>query len=204
MVNLLDVERLVRTQEAAVQRWHAAPVGNDEREPLWTLILANHAFNFQLWHEEDKARDLHASDAQIAQVKRAIDKFNQQRNDAVERIDELLVQVLAQAGVAAPADAPLNTETPGSTMDRLSILALKIYHMAEEAHRADASAEHREKSAAKLAVLLQQRADLSASLAALLEDLAQGRKRLKIYRQMKMYNDPTLNPVLYKGAGAKT
>jgi hypothetical protein len=203
MDDLLDVDRLVRLHESSVERWHTVAITHDEREPLWKLVLLNHAFNFQLWHEEDKARDPRASDTQIANVKRNIDKWNQQRNDAVERIDEFLVGALAQAGVTAAPDAPLNTETPGSAVDRLSILSLKVFHMREEAGRKDADAAHREKSAGRLAILLQQRADLSASLAALVKDIGAGRKRLKLYRQMKMYNDPTMNPVLYRGVPAK-
>jgi len=203
MVDLLDVDRLVRLHEASVERWHDVPITHDEREPLWKLILLNHAYNFQLWHEEDKARDPRATDTEMARVKRAIDKLNQQRNDAAERIDEHLAGVLSEAGSAAPADAPLNTETPGSAVDRLSILALKVFHMREESARTDADAAHREKAAGRLAILLQQRTDLSGSLAALLEDLAAGRKRLNLYRQMKMYNDPALNPVLYRSAPKK-
>lgn len=203
MASLLDVDRLVRLHEASVERWHAMPVTHDEREPLWKLVLLNHGYNFLLWHEEDKARDPKATAADIAAVKRAIDKLNQQRNDAVEKIDEHLIGALAEAGVRAADTAPLNTETPGSAMDRLSILSLKVFHMKEEAERKDADAAHREKAAGRLAILMQQRADLSGSLAALLDDLSAGRKRLRLYRQMKMYNDPTLNPVLYRGDGKK-
>lgn len=203
MAALLDVERLLHWHESAVERWHAGPITEDERDPLWGQIQINHARNFQLWHEEDKARDPRASDAEIARVKRAIDRLNQQRNDAIERMDECLLAALAQAGVAPPAGTPLNTETPGSVIDRLSILALKVFHMREESERRDADAAHRERAAARLAILVQQREDLAASFAALLKDIATGRKRLKVYRQMKMYNDPTLNPVLYRAPGDK-
>lgn len=198
MADLLDVERLVRLHASSVERWHAAPIVHDEREPLWRLVLLNHGFNFTLWHEEDKARDPKASDGAIAKVKRAIDAANQQRNDATERIDEFLLGALAEAGIAPGAAVPLNTETPGSVVDRLSILSLKIFHMREESLRSEADDAHRRKSAERLAILEQQREDLSQSLRTLLADLAAGRKRLKMYRQMKMYNDPTLNPVLYR------
>ncbi len=203
MDTLLDVDRLLRLHESSVERWHTTEIVHDEREPLWKLILANHGHNFQLWHEEDKAREVGAGDAAIATVKRTIDKYNQLRNDAVERIDEFLVAALAEAGIAAPATAPLNTETPGSAVDRLSILSLKIFHMREEAGRQDADEAHRSKATGKVAILEQQRTDLAASLRALTADLAQGRKRLKVYRQMKMYNDPTLNPMLYRAQARK-
>ncbi len=200
MDDLLDVDRLLRLHESSVERWHTTDIVHDEREALWKLILLNHGHNFRLWHEEDKARESGAKDTAIATVKRTIDKFNQQRNDAVERIDEFLVGALAEAGVAAPPDAPMNTETPGSVVDRLSILSLKVFHMREEAQRKDADAPHRRKAAERLAILEQQRVDLATALRALLDDLAHGRKRLKVYRQMKMYNDPTLNPVLYRSS----
>jgi hypothetical protein len=201
MAALLDVDRLLRLHEEAVERWHSQPPAHDEQEPPWSLVQLNHACNFQLWHEEDHARDPRASDAQIAQVKRSIDRLNQQRNDAVERIDEWLLAALARAGVTPSPEAPMNTETPGSVVDRLSILALKVFHMREEAQRQDADAAHRERAAARLAILIQQREDLAAGLAVLLKDIAAGRKRLKVYRQMKMYNDPSLNPVLYRASG---
>lgn len=198
---LIDPARLVRLHDRSVERWHAGPIVNDERDPLYALALANHAFNFQLWHEEDRARDRAADDAVIAQVKRAIDGFNQQRNDAMERIDEWMLNALAAAGVQPAADAPLHTETVGAVVDRLSILALKIFHMHEQTVRTDADEAHRESCRAKLAVLREQRDDLAASLALLEADLRAGRKRFKVYRQMKMYNDPSLNPVLYGKGG---
>src|SRR6185503_15399300 len=100
------------------------------------------SYNYRLWHEEDKARSPTASDAEIAQVKRAIDKLNQQRNDWIEKLDDWITEELARLHVAAPATAPQNTETLGSTIDRLSILALRIYHLIEQRDRADATAEH--------------------------------------------------------------
>jgi hypothetical protein len=201
MAALIDVARLVTLHDGAVERWHAQPVAVGESEPLWREIQTNHARNFELWHEEDQARDPDAPDAVIARVKRAIDRLNQARNDAMERIDETVRSSLGagSAGEAATVDArPLHSETVGSIVDRLSILSLKIFHMREQAERPDADAEHRRTCAAKLAVLLEQRGDLAAALAALADDLAAGRKRFKVYRQMKMYNDPALNPVLHK------
>jgi Protein of unknown function (DUF4254) len=198
---LFDANRLVRLHDGAVERWHAGPIVIDEREAFYRLALSNHAFNFQLWHEEDEARDSAADDAVIARVKRAIDGFNQQRNDAMERVDEWVLGALAAGGVAPEGDLPLHSETVGAIVDRLSILALKIYHMHEQTLRSDATQAHREACRAKLATLREQRADLAAALRALEADLRAGRKRFKVYRQMKMYNDPALNPVLYGGRG---
>jgi len=198
----LSVADLVRLHAEAVARWHEAPVDPAHPEPFGALVMANHAFNFRLWHEEDQARDPAADDAVIAQVKRNIDRLNQQRTDAFEKIDDWVVAALAAAGVRAAPDAPLNSETVGSIVDRLSILALKVFHMDEQARRPDADEAHRLTCAGRLAVLTEQRADLAGSLEALVADLWAGRKRFKVYRQMKMYNDPALNPVLYgKGRG---
>ena len=158
---------------------------------------AQHEQNFRLWHQEDIARSPAVSDADLAAVKRSIDKLNQQRNDLIEQLDDWLIADLAAAGVAPAAEARLNTETPGSVIDRLSILALRVYHMEEQATRADADEAHVAKAKARLEILGQQHRDLSASLCELLDDLFAGRKRLKVYRQFKMYNDPTMNPYLY-------
>jgi len=202
MDDLLDVDRLLERQALCVERWHAEAVLNAETAAPWRDVLDNHARNFELWHEEDRARDPHADDRVIAQVKRNIDRLNQQRNDAIERLDEWLTGQLNARGMRAPADAPLNSETAGSIVDRLSILALKVFHMREQTRRADVEAAHVEKCRARLAVLETQRADLAASLRMLLRDVAQGRRRLPTYRHMKMYNDPSLNPVLYGRAKA--
>jgi hypothetical protein len=201
MASLIDVDRILRLHREAVERWHAAPAagaaGEAMRDGFWRFVEENHQRNIELWHEEDKARDRMASDAVIAQVKRNIDRFNQLRNDAMERMDEALLQALEQSAAPPASGAPLNSETAGTIIDRLSILSLKVYHMQEEAQRAEGGAAHREKAAARLAVLRTQQEDLADCLRALAEDLAAGRKRYKVYRQMKMYNDPTLNPVLY-------
>ncbi|HEY2146817.1 MAG TPA: DUF4254 domain-containing protein, partial [Pirellulales bacterium] len=136
-------------------------------------------------------------DARIAAVKRAIDRFNQQRNDATERIDDYLKRETEDRKVIIAPDARWNSETPGNVIDRLSILALRIYHMQEQVERADAEPDHIERSRQKLAVLEVQQQDLSVALSELLADIFAGRKRLKVYRQYKMYNDPALNPYLY-------
>jgi len=198
---LLDTEALVRQitdlQQEAVVRWHQRDFDN-AYTGLLAVVCQQHQFNFQLWHEEDLARSSDVSDNRIAAVKRAIDRFNQQRNDAIERIDETLLHMLESAGVLAEADARLNSETPGSAIDRLSIMALRVYHFEEQLDRDDVDHAHRERVAERLARCHVQHADLSQSLAELLSDLFTGRKLLKVYRQMKMYNDPTLNPHLYR------
>ena len=194
---LLDVEWLLQRQLSQVGEWHNVQYIPESGDPLYQLVSEQHHTNFDLWHEEDKARDPDASDAIIATVKRSIDRLNQKRNDEIEKIDEALLDELGQRSVRIMADARLNSETPGSMIDRLSISALKIYHMDEETKREDASSEHQKNCEAKLMLLQEQRRDLGKCLLEFLEDLAFGRKTLKVYRQMKMYNDSSLNPVLY-------
>ena len=147
------------------------------------------------WHFEDIIRDPHIDPIEALKLKRRIDRSNQDRTDLVEQIDSYFRQQYSDVKVLP--DARINTESPAWAVDRLSILALKIYHMREQAEREDAPAEHREKCKAKLNVLLEQQVDLSTAIDQLLEDIAAGRKYMKVYRQMKMYNDPSTNPILY-------
>lgn len=148
------------------------------------------------WHYEDIIRDPHINPEEALALKRRIDHSNQDRTDLVEEIDSYFRQLYSK--VTPQKDARLNTESPAWAVDRLSILALKIYHMKEQVERKDASKEHIQKCRAKLAVLLEQQVDLSTAIDQLLEDIEQGRKYMKVYRQMKMYNDPSTNPILYK------
>ena len=194
---MIDVNEILELHATAVERWHRAPLDNPYREFL-QLVCQQHQFNYLLWHEEDIARSPDVGDAKIAVVKRAIDKYNQQRNDAIEKLDDFLVHQIAARGVRLLDNATQNTETPGSTIDRLSIMSLRKYHMEEQAARPDASAEHRDKARGRLSILAEQHADLANSLGELLGDIFSGRKRLKVYRQFKMYNDPSLNPYLYQ------
>ena len=148
------------------------------------------------WHLEDLIRDPEINPADALTLKRRIDKSNQDRTDLVEQIDSYFLNYYSQVTLAA--DARLNTESPAWAIDRLSILILKIYHMQEQVQRTDASEEHLQCCGAKLNVLLEQRTDLSEAINQLLDDLQNGKVRMKVYRQMKMYNDPATNPVLYQ------
>ena len=148
------------------------------------------------WHLEDLIRPDDVDPVEALKLKRRIDRSNQNRTDLVERIDDLFLQQFST--VTPLAGATINTETPSWAIDRLSILALKIYHFQIEASRPDASPEHHARCQAKLDTLLTQRADLTEAIDCLLDDLAAGRRLMKVYRQMKMYNDPSLNPMLYK------
>lgn len=162
---------------------------------LWQAVEDNHRCNCLLWDEEDLARRRNVPDSEIAANKRAIDGYNQKRNDAIERIDEHLLAAL-QARERKPG-ARLNSETAGSMIDRLSILSLKIHHMRLQTLRTDVDREHIETCGAKLARLTEQRRDLASCLDRLLEEAARGVAYFKVYRQFKMYNDPKLNPAIY-------
>jgi hypothetical protein len=174
---------------------------HDDRQPaeaasdLWRAIADNHRNNCLLWDEEDLARRKSVPDAAIANNKRAIDAYNQKRNDAIERMDEQLLVLFS--GNFNTKSARLSSETPGAMTDRLSILSLKIRHMRLQTLRSDVDAAHIETCIAKLNRLNEQRADLAACLDRLLEECARGESSFKIYRQFKMYNDPKLNPALY-------
>lgn len=167
-------------------------------ESIEGILYAKNRIDAVQWHLEDIIRDPDIGPVEALALKRRIDRSNQERTDMVEELDSYFRTLYS--GVEVAADATINTESPAWALDRLSILALKIYHMAAEAGRADASEEHRARCAAKLAVLEEQRTDLVSAIGALLDDIAAGRKYMKVYRQMKMYNDADTNPVLY---GAK-
>ena len=167
-------------------------------ESIEGILYAKNRIDAVQWHLEDIIRDPDIDPVEALALKRRIDRSNQERTDMVEELDSYFRTLYS--GVEVAADATINTESPAWALDRLSILALNIYHMAAEAGRADASEEHRARCAAKLAVLEEQRTDLVSAIGALLDDIAAGRKYMKVYRQMKMYNDADTNPVLY---GAK-
>ena len=200
---------------SAIERFHDACLAWSEwparlpdfaTDDVWHWIATNHRNNSRLWDEEDLARRTRASDAEITANKRAIDGFNQARNDATERVDEFLLLSLGLVEPAtAASDRPLarvapgarlNSETAGSIIDRMSILALKIRAMTAQTLRDDVDEAHRAGSRMKLARLREQRGDLGACLDQLLADSRGGRAYFKVYRQFKMYNDPRFNPAL--------
>jgi hypothetical protein len=201
-------------QHKATAAWHVAEPPAHEPAPIVTdapdavadaallhrLVLAQHLMNFRLWHVEDTARRTDVGPDVIAECKRTIDGLNQRRNDYMEKVDACLVALLRPLLPApAPGERPRhNTESLGMAVDRLSILSLKVFHMEEQAERADAAPDHRERCAAKLAVLREQRADLAQAVLDLAAEFLDGRKQPKAYYQFKMYNDPSLNPELYK------
>jgi hypothetical protein len=207
---MIDAHLITRRHDESTHYWHrdaphfqhlhadqSAEERNVEGPPqekgLMAVVLDQHRANFDLWHQEDLARDTHATAENIATVKHAIDVLNQRRNDLVEKIDETLLGALPRLN----CEAPLHSEPPGLIIDRLSILALKIYHTREESERDSATNAHRFRNLGRLAVLEEQRKDLADCLDALWHQVLAGERRFKIYRQMKMYNDPQLNPVLY-------
>jgi len=190
-----DPQEIAALQSELTAKWHeVAPAAAGDG--FLRLVQENHQRNFELWHEEDIARRDDLGSERVHKAKRAIDRFNQERNNFIEEMDKVLVAELkpAESGV------PRNSETPGMIIDRLSILALKDFHMREETVRTDVSDEHRSNCSAKLARILHQRGDLTQSLSELLDDVAAGRRTFAVYYQFKMYNDPALNPQLY-GAG---
>ena len=195
---MIDVHEVIDLHASTVALWHKQEIANPYTGYLHA-VCQQHMYNYLLWHEEDIARSPNVGDERIAAVKRAIDGYNQKRNDGIEALDAHLVRELMERKIAPALDARQNTETPGSTIDRLSILSLRRYHMQEQADRTDASDEHRAKARGRLETLAEQHRDLSQGLAELLDDIFAGRKRLKVYFQFKMYNDATMNPYLYQG-----
>ena len=211
---MLSAEEIVRLQDELTRAWHmpggaAATASSASLEPTppqpgeamadqWLERVARqHRANFDLWHIEDEARAPGASDALLAEVKRRIDCTNQLRNDLTEQLDRALLHWLAPRGLPVEA-APLNSESPGLMIDRLSIQSLKIYHTVEESDRADGPLGHGERNRARLQILREQRNDLAGCLDALWLATVEGTRRFKLYRQMKMYNDPALNPAIYR------
>lgn len=198
MLTTLNLADLEAAFDRAIERWHDNDTTFDVLQGTLNPIALELAWrNFLLWHEEDKARRTDVDDSAIATVKRAIDRLNQQRNDLIEKLDEAILAELSKT-VPEPATETINSETPGSIVDRISIMSLKVYHMDEDSRRDDIDDDHRQRSRHRLAVLKLQRHDLNGALEQLLNDYAAGRKRMKLYKQFKMYNDPALNPELYR------
>jgi hypothetical protein len=204
MLNELDAQSIIQFHDRmlATAAWPRLST-DTAAASAWHWIEANHKYNTLLWNEEDKARRTDVGPEAIAISKRLIDQYNQRRNDAVERIDEAILDQLST--VRPEHDARLNSETAGAMIDRMSILSLKIYHMREQTQRGDAGNDHIVRCGEKLQRLMLQRQDLGDCFDQLLDDAAAGRAYFKVYRQFKMYNDPSLNPYLYnkpeRGAG---
>lgn len=194
---MIDVSLVLQLHESTVALWHKQPIENTY-DGVMELICKQHAFNFELWHEEDIARSKNVTDEQIATVKRNIDRLNQARNDHIEKIDDWLTTLLIDQKVTLADGARLNTETPGSAVDRLSIMSLRLFHYREQLERDDVDQAHVDRVNSRIELCEEQRSDLSQSLRELLEDIVAGQKIHKTYRQMKMYNDPSLNPYLYQ------
>jgi hypothetical protein len=212
---MIVIQDIVPLQEGLTRSWHDQPDGDfgrerprpeseletDEkvREAWLRLVARQHHANFDLWHIEDEARRPGATDAELAAVKRRIDLTNQLRNDLVEDLDKMLLGWLGKRGLPN-ATAPLHSETPGLIIDRLSILSLKIFHTREEAERSHAPEGHGERNHERLAILEKQRRDLAGCLADLWKEIMEGKRRFELYKQLKMYNDPALNPAIYSDA----
>ena len=182
-------------QKLLTSNWHESPCEVTAHQPLMVLVEENHKRNFTLWHHEDDARREDKGFEFVYHAKRAIDQNNQQRNDFIEKMDKHLFGLF---GDQFRDDTPMNSETPGSIIDRLSIMALKEFHMQEEVERTDASSEHIEKCTFKLGVIKKQIEDLRSALSDLLAACKEGSRGFRVYFQFKMYNDPELNPALYK------
>ncbi len=206
---LKDNEKLIKIFDENIKKWHEID-GEDipfEDLPIRRKIESNDKFlksiidileaNYNLWHLEDLARDPDANDSTIANVKRKIDKENQLRNDRIENLDILIDNFLKRNKII-PKTEISNSETPGSIVDRLTILSLKIYHMKQQTERDDVDENHIITCKNKLKILHLQRDDLIGALKILINEILSGEKKHKIYYQFKMYNNPSLNPILYK------
>jgi len=202
---MLSADAIVDLQDQRTRSWHREPQGAgteaatpEETTDDWLhFVSRQHRANFDLWHIEDEARTPGVTDAELAAVKHRIDRTNQQRNDLAEELDRVLLLWL-EAQRLPNQNAPLNSESPGLIIDRLSILALKLYHTREEADRVDAPPGHAGRNRDRLAILESQRADLAGCLDALWRETLAGTRQFKLYRQLKMYNDPSLNPAIYR------
>jgi hypothetical protein len=202
---ILSASQIVSLHDRLTRQWHVDPDHAESSGEWLSLVARQHHANFELWHIEDEARAPGASDSTLAGVKRRVDSTNQRRNDLAEDLDRALLAELAPRGLPNP-DAPLHSESPGLIIDRLSILALKIFHTREELARCAepeaAPAGHAQRNRERLTILEAQRDDLAVCLDDLWQSTLAGSRRFKLYRQLKMYNDPTLNPEIYRNRPA--
>ena len=187
--------------DACIQQYHVidavdqALLNPHEKDTFEALLFHKCWVDTVQWHFEDLIRDPEIDPFAGMELKRKIDHSNQIRTNMVEQIDDWFLSLFKD--IKEQPDAQLNTESPAWVIDRLSILALKIYHMQEQANRVDISEDHKLKSQARLTILLEQKHDLMLSFDQLITDIASGKRKMKVYRQMKLYNDPNTNPVLY-------
>jgi hypothetical protein len=197
---MLSAQSIAALHDQLTRNWHVSaeqPAPPTEHPAFLERVARQHRANFDLWHTEDEARTPDATDADLARVKRRVDRTNQLRNDLAEELDRALLAWLNERGLPR-AEAPLHSESPGLMIDRLSILSLKIFHTREEAERRNAPAGHTQRNLDRLAILEEQRADLAACLDTVWKETLAGGRRFKLYRQLKMYNDPSLNPAIYR------
>jgi hypothetical protein len=193
----LSSSQIIPLHDRCTVAWHHdVPAVPASLTGFERTVAEQHLANFELWHAEDDARTPEASDHHLASIKRFIDHANQRRNDLSEQCDVFLLNFLGQRDLPAPS-AELHSESPGLILDRLSILSLKLFHTREEVDRADAPAGHRERNLQRLHILAEQRDDLAGALDRLWQQVLNRQRRFKLYRQLKMYNDPALNPAVY-------
>lgn len=193
MPHTIKASEITALHKDSIIQWKAAGIEHHQTQ-FYQLVEENHAFNYQLWHSEDRARRDDMGYEFVYQAKREIDTFNQLRNNRMEAMDEWIYKALQPASAQV---CPVNSESPGMIIDRLSILSLKYYHMALQTQRQDVSEEHRNTCDQKLKVIHEQLNQLSACLDQLIQDVESKTRTFRIYHQFKMYNDPKLNPQLY-------
>jgi hypothetical protein len=189
--------QVISLQDRYTAAWHGeVPALPPSLTGFERALMEQHLANFELWHAEDAARTPEAGDPEVARVKRFIDAANQRRNDLTEQCDVFLLNFLSQQNLPAPG-AELHSESPGMILDRLSILSLKLFHTREEIARPEAPPGHGERNQQRLRILIEQRDDLAGALDRLWQQVLSRQRRFKLYRQLKMYNDPALNPAVY-------
>lgn len=193
LITRIQVATITQLHHHCIIQWKSSGV-NHQHQGFYRLVEENHAFNYQLWHAEDRARRDDMGYEFVYQAKREIDYCNQQRNDRMEAMDEWLFKLLQPVHHHS---CPVNSESPGMIIDRLSILALKSYHMALQTKRYDVEEAHRVLCHNRLAVIHQQLEQLAFCFDSLLEEVSEKKRTFRVYHQFKMYNDPNLNPELY-------
>ena len=194
MPDSIKISEITHLHQSSIMIWKTSGIIHRYND-FYRLVEENHTFNYQLWHAEDRARRDDVGYEFVYQAKREIDKFNQLRNNRMEAMDEWLFKYLQPAELST---CPVNSESPGMIIDRLSILSLKSYHMFLQTKRMDATEEHRKNCSSKLIVIHQQLNQLSQCFKELLEEVHRKKRTFRVYHQFKMYNDPTLNPELYR------